>query len=60
MRETNRYGEELETAQTEDVIKHLAELNADLVLAVCAALLVVHHPYNYKEVLNQITEKERK
>lgn len=57
-KETNRYGEELKRPTLEQVIADLEALSAEMVLAICASLLITHNPYNCLEVVANIKKSE--
>ncbi|MCC7158851.1 MAG: hypothetical protein IT281_04875 [Ignavibacteria bacterium] len=47
--ETNRYGEPLKPLTTEEAVKSLEGLPSDLVISICAALIVTHEPFSWEE-----------
>lgn len=45
--ETDRYGNPLEPATIEQIIEDLVRLPVDMVIAICAALIVAYEPYTW-------------
>lgn len=54
--ETNGYGEPLKLPSLEKVIADLEKLPAELVIAICASLLVTHEPFTCRRTVHLIAE----
>lgn len=51
MQETNRYGIPIQELKVKEVIKDLRKLPSDIIIAYCAALIVLHQNHEWEKIL---------